>query len=1600
MRCDTSCVLGLVGCQAPKSPRLCEHAQAGHEGYIKAIREMTAAAIERQAVARSSLHPQSGSCAGGCQLGLRHCLGQAFPHVCEGVTNGDAKSKALALQAAEAGVIYSARTSLASSPLGIGDSKIGSTRAFLSGGIGDFLVFESHLPERTRRTLTAVYHAGRGWQTTKELLEACAAGFPALEGHEVFFNGKDEWHTLPQAVAGLGRPELLGRVEDWNVFREFPRIASGELSFSGSSFLKQTIADVSRFGLPERFVAVHPASVNQQRDDRDFTDADWAWLLGHLERKNVAGVILGTGDAPRPHDDRLIDLTGQTSYPEAVEVLKAASSFVGTASSLSVLAAQLFTPLNLIIRGPGRHVRDHRRIYYAPHREVFFLRPTLTYDTLHSYTFRRLDDDLDRAVEREIAVQSRLPRTDKPVRWIFVFGCWGDLICQLGYARHIRESTGERVAIAVYWHDDAEGLEAFLAAQVDLADCRVIRPKHRLEYLSLHSRWLADGRHLAPKETWLPEILEGTGIPLEQVDFLPLLTADSLDSPLHRFRGVDLPASSREWAEDLVEELRAEHRGKKLVVVHPFSTNSTRLDDHWPHWRDAVAWLGEQPDLLPILTGLGVPEDWDTPPGVVDLAGETPSQCDHWALAELADGLITTTNSLALFAIVADRPSVVVTNRAMTDRRFYFRRWLEGGSNRIVEFGEDLEAFKAAVREKAAEFGRPASAPPYRAPAYNRAYFDRYVGYEGTAIAAAINDARVELVRRHAPSDAAVLDVGIGSGEFLREWTDAGGKGYGTDVNPIARQWLEESGQWVDPYTSLPDDVGCVTTWDVLEHFESPGELLGRLPEGCVLCGSIPIFPDLTAEAIKASKHYRPDEHLVYFSEKGLTWYLADLGFVLLETNDAETRAGRESILSFAFRKDWAAVKAWKAANAPPLTLEEKRASLTDDQRQAIEHCEHRKQRPSNCCSGVEDYCGAGEFGGRAILRTTQCVECVADGLEHAPRPKLHWLVAIGAWGDVLVQLGYARHLYESTRRKVGLICYTFDERIGDFLRCQHWLADVRVIVPPDRATYFALHHAWISRAPKLAPPEEWLEPILRGTGIDAAQVDYLPVFNGRNDPLHRYRGADLPPSSLEFARRTLAELRAATDRPVLLVHPLSCNSVPLLEHWSHWQRATKHLVESGYHVVLTGVDGPRETGEHATNLIGQTASMSDVFALALHCDGIVTTSNSLSMWAVIANRPSVVCCNRLMSDKAYYFRRWIETEPVQIVEFAEGMEEFKAAIARQRGRWEALSKAALSPRLRPGEPLTIRSLNGLGDIAWLAVALGHAKEQLGIPSITLRLHLLGDHRDGRAVEFARRLRAFDHVEEESFPLHLGPAGIGGRSVYRPNGYDADGPCTLIANPWIEHEGRLEDWLPGLKPDWRAMLEGYRRETADVERADELLGGRQSGFLCLHLGARKDNTDGGMNRDTLWSLSDWLELIKRIRTATDRPIYFLGASYDADYVAELLGTARGVRDLINLTSQTSAPVLVEILRRADAVVGFPSGVPILSTYLGTPTCMFWAPPYHSICAVSDFRFSRDFSTNWVPPDVLQAGTYFPAWFGETTPGEIAGWLTSQFKGSA
>lgn len=182
---------------------------------------------------------------------------------------------------------------------------------------------------------------------------------------------------------------------------------------------------------------------------------------------------------------------------------------------------------------------------------------------------------------------------------------------------------------------------------------------------------------------------------------------------------------------------------------------------------------------------------------------------------------------------------------------------------------------------------------------YGADYLAKVDNYDGTPIAEAVNAGRCALVLRHLWDGAHILDLGAGSGAFVRAARSWGIAARGYDVMPGAVQRLIDAGLYAEPN---PARFDAVCLWDVLEHLEEPAPLLHSIPVGRFLFVSLPIFDDL--RAIRASRHYRPGEHLYYWTADAFVGWMGRYGFRLLERSSHEMDAGRDSIGAFAFVRD------------------------------------------------------------------------------------------------------------------------------------------------------------------------------------------------------------------------------------------------------------------------------------------------------------------------------------------------------------------------------------------------------------------------------------------------------------------------------------------------------------------------------------------------------------------------------------------------------------------------------------------------------------------------------------------------------------------------
>ena len=171
---------------------------------------------------------------------------------------------------------------------------------------------------------------------------------------------------------------------------------------------------------------------------------------------------------------------------------------------------------------------------------------------------------------------------------------------------------------------------------------------------------------------------------------------------------------------------------------------------------------------------------------------------------------------------------------------------------------------------------------------YEGQYFAHYQKLDATHMGELLTKARLDLVRKYM-NPRHVVDIGIGGGRFK---TEAGCRGF--DVCDDANDWLGVD--YLNPYHTT---VKAVTCWDSLEHIPDPALLLKQVKEWLFV--SLPICESRDEWA--TSKHYKPGEHVHYFTQQGFLRWCAEQGFECVEMNRVESDLGREGIMSFAFKR-------------------------------------------------------------------------------------------------------------------------------------------------------------------------------------------------------------------------------------------------------------------------------------------------------------------------------------------------------------------------------------------------------------------------------------------------------------------------------------------------------------------------------------------------------------------------------------------------------------------------------------------------------------------------------------------------------------------------
>lgn len=167
---------------------------------------------------------------------------------------------------------------------------------------------------------------------------------------------------------------------------------------------------------------------------------------------------------------------------------------------------------------------------------------------------------------------------------------------------------------------------------------------------------------------------------------------------------------------------------------------------------------------------------------------------------------------------------------------------------------------------------------------YDLAYYENMLR-QYSATAEMISKIRWEWIAEFKPRT--VLDYGSGVGWF-KAWAPQGITVYSYDTGEYPQTGIE----------LLMYDVTCF--WDVLEHIRDFDVIEPILALSRNVAGTVPIKPEDIA--FSNWKHFKPGEHLHYWTEETLTGLFGRYGFSLLKTGYPECPP-RQEVLSFAYTR-------------------------------------------------------------------------------------------------------------------------------------------------------------------------------------------------------------------------------------------------------------------------------------------------------------------------------------------------------------------------------------------------------------------------------------------------------------------------------------------------------------------------------------------------------------------------------------------------------------------------------------------------------------------------------------------------------------------------
>jgi len=237
-------------------------------------------------------------------------------------------------------------------------------------GIGDFIAFESFLTDKEKKNLKEIIFFGHNNNDAR-----CH-----LVKNSIFYNKRIKITTImPNPNMGKigftrerssllknymsnnlnlsnNKYKMLIDYRFYNQNDQYKEILKNQ-NLKNYSFIKQKLCEINKFKLPNKYISISAWSYYYKKN-KVFNIEDWRETIKILKLNNIKGVILNDQKWYLDNlwfkeilkEDCFINLTGETNYFEAIEIVKNSKGFIGIDSSLSIIATQALREKLIMIK--------------------------------------------------------------------------------------------------------------------------------------------------------------------------------------------------------------------------------------------------------------------------------------------------------------------------------------------------------------------------------------------------------------------------------------------------------------------------------------------------------------------------------------------------------------------------------------------------------------------------------------------------------------------------------------------------------------------------------------------------------------------------------------------------------------------------------------------------------------------------------------------------------------------------------------------------------------------------------------------------------------------------------------------------------------------------------------------------------------------------------------------------------------------------------------------------------------------------------------------------------------------------------------------------